>query len=221
MDHILDKRQETIVYKNVIKRLLDILLGLIGLPFFCLFFIFLAPIIYLTDKGPVFYNAPRLGKHGKKFNMYKFRSMKVNAPDIRNVDGSTYNGANDPRVTKIGKIMRKTSLDETPQILNVLKGDMSLVGPRAFLGTNKLSYEQMDSKRQKRLTVRPGITGYSQAYYRNSIGLDEKIEYDCYYVDHVSFLMDLKILFKTATSVMKHENIYVDSAEKEKMGVSK
>lgn len=209
------------MYKHFIKRLLDICLGLIGLPFFCLFFIILAPIIYCTDKGPVFYNAPRLGRNGKVFNMFKFRSMKVNAPDIRNADGSTYNGANDPRVTKIGKIMRKTSLDEIPQILNVLKGDMSLVGPRAFLGTTKLTYDQMDSKRQKRLTVRPGITGYSQAYYRNSIGLDEKIEYDCYYVDHVSFLMDMKILFKTAISVLKHENIYVGSSEKEKTGANK
>ncbi len=106
------------------------------------------------------------------------------------------------------------ALDETPQILNVLKGDMSFVGPRAFLSTNKLSYEQMDPKRRKRLTVRPGITGYSQAYYRNSIGLDEKIEYDCYYVDHISFLMDLKIVFKTVASVLKHENIYSDSPKK-------
>ena len=122
---------------------------------------------------------------------------------------------------KIGKIMRKTSLDETAQILNVLKGDMSLVGPRAFLGTTSKTYDEMDEKRKKRLTVRPGITGYSQAYYRNSIGLDEKIEYDCYYVDHVSFLMDLKIIFKTASSVLKHENIYVDSAEKEKTGGGK
>lgn len=202
------------MYRKFVKRLIDIVFGLIGLPFFCLFFIVLAPIIYLTDRGPVFYSAQRLGKNGKTFKMYKFRSMKVNAPDIRNADGSTYNGPNDPRVTKIGRIMRKTSLDETPQILNVLKGDMSFVGPRAFLSTNKLSYEQMDPKRRKRLTVRPGITGYSQAYYRNSIGLDEKIEYDCYYVDHISFLMDLKIVFKTVASVLKHENIYSDSPKK-------
>ena len=202
------------MYKNHVKRLLDIILGLIGLPFFCLFYIILAPVIYFTDKGPVFYTAPRLGKNGKKFNMFKFRSMKVNAPDIRNADGSTFNGANDPRVTRIGKLMRKTSLDETPQLLNVLKGDMSLVGPRAFLATTTKTYDEMDEKRRKRLTVRPGITGYSQAYYRNSIGLDEKIEYDCYYVDHVSFLMDLKILFKTAASVLKHENIYVNSETK-------
>ncbi len=135
--------------------------------------------------------------------------MKVNAPDIRNADGSTFNGENDPRVTKIGRIMRKTSLDELPQLLNVLFGDMSLIGPRAFLGTSKKTYEEMDEKRRKRLLVRPGITGYSQAYYRNSIGLDKKIEYDCYYVDHVSFFMDIKILIKTVMSVLKHENIYI------------
>ena len=84
------------MYKHFVKRLLDIILGVLGFPFFCLFYIILAPIIYLTDKGPVFYNAPRLGKQGKIFKMYKFRSMKVNAPDIRNADGSTFNGANDP-----------------------------------------------------------------------------------------------------------------------------
>ena len=199
------------MYKRFVKRILDIVIALIALPFFCLFFIILAPIIFFTDKGPVFYNAPRLGKKGKVFNMYKFRSMYVTAPDIRNADGSTFNGANDPRVTKIGRFMRKTSLDEIPQILNVLKGDMSLVGPRAFLATSGKSYEEVDEKRQKRLTVRPGITGYSQAYYRNSIGLEEKIEKDCYYVDRVSFGMDLKILFRTVVSVFKRENVYVNT----------
>ncbi|MBR2732129.1 MAG: sugar transferase [Clostridia bacterium] len=214
------------MYKRFIKRLLDLVLALIGLPFFGLLFLILAPVIYLTDKGPVFYTAPRFGKDGRTFRMYKFRSMKVNAPDLRNADGSTYNGANDPRVTKIDRIMRKTSLDEIPQILNVLKGDMSLVGPRAFLGTDKWTYNQMDAKRQKRLSVRPGITGYSQAYYRNSIGLEEKIEYDCYYVDHLSFLLDVKVLLKTAVSVLKHENIYVKTgedipAQRDKQEVSK
>ena len=157
----------------------------------------------------MFYNAPRLGKNGRIFRMYKFRSMKVNAPDIRNTDGSTYNGANDPRVTKIGRLMRKLSIDETPQLLNVLKGDMSLVGPRAHLVTNYKGYDQLDEKRKKRIQVRPGITGYSQAYFRNSIGTEEKIENDCYYVDHMSFLLDLKVLAKTALSVLKRENIYV------------
>ena len=200
------------MYKFV-KRLLDILLSLIALPFFGIIFLVLAPIIYFTDKGPVFYNAPRLGMNGKIFNMYKFRSMRVNAPDLRNADGSTYNGEDDPRVTKIGKIMRKTSLDELPQLLNVLKGDMSIVGPRGFLTTKFKSLELLSEPERKRLTVRPGITGYSQAYYRNSITMDEKIKYDCYYVDHMSLWLDIKIIFQTAVSVLKHENIYV-KAEK-------
>lgn len=199
------------MYRLILKRLLDIIVSILFLPFFIILFVVLAPIIYITDKGSIFYTAPRLGKNGKPFNMLKFRSMKIGAPDIRNADGSTFNGDNDPRVTKIGRFMRKRSLDEIPQLLNVIKGDMSLVGPRAFLATTEKKYSEMDPKRQKRLTVRPGITGYSQAFYRNSIGVEEKIEYDCYYVDHVSFPMDLKILFKTVETVLKHENIYVKS----------
>lgn len=199
------------MYKHFIKRLLDIVLAFMGLPFFCLIFIVLAPIIFFSDKGPIFYNADRLGKNGKIFKMYKFRSMKVNSPDLRNTDGSTFNGANDPRVTKIGRIIRKTSLDETAQLLNVLKGDMSIIGPRAHLTTSYKGFDQLDEKRQKRLAVRPGITGYSQAYFRNSISLEQKIENDCYYVDNLSFMLDLRILAKTVISVLKHENIYVSS----------
>ena len=202
------------MYKNFIKRILDILVSMIGLPFFCLVFFIFAPIIHLSDKGPVFYNAPRLGKNGKIFNMYKFRSMKVNAPDIRNSDGSTFNGSDDPRVTKVGKFIRKTSIDELPQIINVLKGDMSLVGPRAFLASKNKSYDEYDEKRNKRLTVRPGITGYSQAKFRNSIDTEQKIENDCYYVDHVSFLGDVKILLDTVVSVLKNKNIYNTNSRK-------
>ena len=146
------------MYRKFVKRSIDIVFGLIGLPFFCLFFIVLAPIIYLTDRGPVFYSAQRLGKNGKTFKMYKFRSMKVNAPDIRNADGSTYNGPNDPRVTKIGRIMRKTSLDETPQILNVLKGDMSFVGPRAFLSTNNPSWRRRRALSKGQINILKGGT---------------------------------------------------------------
>lgn len=208
------------MYKRIGKRLLDILIAVIGLPFFAIIYIIFAPIIYFTDKGHIFYNAPRLGLNGKIFNMYKFRSMKVNAPDIRNADGSTYNSPNDSRVTKIGRFMRKTSLDELPQLLNVLKGDMSIVGPRAFLTTKFKSLELLSDRERKRLSVRPGITGYSQAYFRNSASMDKKIEDDCYYVDHLSFFMDLKILFKTVESVLRHENIYIslDAQEKEGAG---
>lgn len=116
------------MYKAFGKRLIDFIISLIGLPFFGILFIIFAPIIWLTDKGPIFYNAERLGYNGKVYKMFKFRSMRVNAPDIRNKDGSTYNGDDDPRVTKIGRIMRKTSVDETPQILNVLKGDSGIIG---------------------------------------------------------------------------------------------
>lgn len=116
------------MYKYVIKRLMDIVLSLIGMPFFLLSFIFVAPVIYFTDKGPVFYNAERIGQNGKLFKMYKYRSMYVNAPDIRLADGSTYNGEDDPRVTKIGKLLRKTSVDEIPQVLNVFLGDSGIIG---------------------------------------------------------------------------------------------
>ncbi len=198
-----------IMYRHFFKRLIDILMSLIALPFFILIFIVVAPCIYFTDRGPVFYNAERLGKKGKVFKMYKFRSMKVNSPNLLNKDGSTYNGENDPRVTKIGRILRKTSIDEIPQILNVLKGDMSLIGPRAHLTTNYQGYDKLDETRKRRLDVRPGITGYSQAYFRNSITSDKKLENDVYYVEHLSFVFDVKILFKTVASVLKHENVYV------------
>lgn len=197
------------MYSHFFKRLLDLIFCLIGLPFFLLAFIILAPIIYFTDKGPVFYNAPRLGYKGKIFNMFKFRSMKVNAPDIRNADGSTFNGNNDPRVTAIGRLMRKTSLDELPQFLNVLVGDMSLIGPRAFLTTHYTGYENLNPDEKRRLDVRPGITGYSQAYFRNSITAEEKIKNDVFYADHISLWLDIKIIFQTFISVLLCKNIYV------------
>ena len=197
------------MYKHFFKRLFDIIVCLMGLPFFFLIFIVVAPIIKLTDGGPVFYNAERLGKGGKMFKMYKFRSMKVDAPNLLNKDGSTYNGKNDPRVTKIGRILRKTSLDETPQIFNVLFGHMSIIGPRAHILTRFKSYDELDDVRKHRLEVRPGITGYSQAYFRNSASNDEKIQQDVYYVDNITLWMDIKVFFKTIGTVLKRDNVYV------------
>lgn len=202
------------MYKHFFKRLFDIIVSLIALPFFILIFIFVAPAIKLCDGGPIFYNAPRLGKKGKVFKMYKFRSMKVNSPNIKNADGSTYNGKNDPRVTKIGRFLRKTSLDETPQILNILFGHMSLIGPRAHLTTNYKGYENLDDIHKRRIDVRPGITGYNQAYFRNSATSEQKLVNDVYYVDNLSFWMDVKVFFKTIISVLKSENIYVKQEEK-------
>ena len=197
------------MYKNFFKRFIDILVSLIALPFFCIGFIFIAPLIYFTDRGPIFYNATRKGKNGKDFKMYKFRSMMVNAPDMRNADGSTYSGNDDPRVTKIGKILRKTSLDEIPQVLNVLMGDMSLIGPRPTLATKEYIESELDENRKKHYSVRPGITGYSQAYFRNSITQEEKFANDAFYADNVTFIFDLKILFKTVSSVLGQKNINV------------
>jgi len=195
------------MYKNCFKRLIDFLVALVASPFVLLAVIIMAPIIYINDPGPVFYNATRRGKDGKSFKMFKFRSMYVNSPNLRNADGSTYNAEDDPRVTKVGRFMRKTSIDELPQFFNILIGDMSLVGPRPTLANKPFAEVNPDIR--KRFSVRPGVTGYSQAYFRNSITQQEKFEYDCYYADNVSFIMDVKILVKTVMSVLKHENIYV------------
>lgn len=196
------------MYKLFFKRLIDICVSLVCIPFFAIIFIFVAPAIYLTDKGSVFYSADRLGKDGKFFKMLKFRSMHVNAPDLRNADGSTFNSSSDPRVTKIGRLIRKTSLDETPQIFNVLKGDMSIIGPRAHLTTKYHGWDSQTELQKKRMAVRPGITGYSQAYFRNSATSKEKEEQDAYYVDHMSFWLDVKILTQTFLSVVRHKNLY-------------
>ena len=171
-----------------------------------------APIIYFTDRGPVFYNAPRVGKNGKPFKMYKLRSMYVNAPDIRLADGSTYNGEDDPRVTKVGRFMRKTSIDELPQFINILLGDMSLIGPRP----DPLDWlDRYPEDIRVFLTVRPGITGYSQAYYRNSADGEAKMRHDAYYATHCTFWMDVKILLKTVGTVLLSENTYKDTENEE------
>lgn len=195
------------MYVCGVKRLLDILVGIIALPFIALLVLILGPMIYFEDKGPIFYNAPRVGKDGKQFIMYKFRSMKVNAPDLKMADGSTYNGADDPRMTRIGAFMRRTSLDEFPQFLNVLKGDMSFIGPRPDLERETKLYEGNEGEK---LRVKPGITGYAAAYGRNSLPWHDRLALDVYYVHHISFLFDLKIFFKTIATVFKQEGVYVE-----------
>ena len=193
------------MYAKYIKRLLDIVFSIVALPFVLLISVILIPCIYIEDKGTPFFNAPRLGKDGKVFMMYKFRSMKVNAPDLRNEDGSTFNSATDSRVTRIGHFIRKTSLDELPQIFNVLKGDMSFIGPRPDLPDALKVYIDNEADRNN---VRPGITGYSQAYFRNNIELHERFKKDVYYAENVSFVLDFKILLKTISTVVFRKNIY-------------
>ncbi len=199
------------MYK-IIKRLFDLIVCLIGLPIFCLIYIPVAIAIKLDDHGPVFYHDHRLGKNSTELIMYKFRTMKVNSPMLVNKDGSTYNSKDDPRVTKVGRFLRETSLDETPQLLNVLKGEMSLIGPRASTYDSKGTFLSDEIDKMK---VLPGITGYTQAYYRNSINAHEKRVLDAWYANHASLWLDIKILFKTVGTVLRHDNIYTNAGRPE------
>lgn len=195
------------MYRHFLKPLFDFCGALVMLPFVILVIIIFGPIIWLTDKGPVFYNANRAGKDYKPFKMFKLRSMYVNSPDLKNPDGSTFNSDNDPRVTPIGRFLRKTSLDEFPQFLNVLKGDISFIGPRPKLWHSEMNVCDMDEDRRKSYSVKPGITGYAQAFYRNSITQDEKFHWDAYYAEHISLVMDCKIILQTLVSVLGRRNI--------------
>lgn len=189
---------------RVTKRTFDILLSLILMIPVILIVIISYIFIKIEDGGPLFYKAERTGLFGIPFKMYKLRSMKENAPDIRLEDGSTFNGDDDPRVTKFGKFARKTSIDELPQIINVLKGDMSFIGPRP---DTPMYLDKYTDEEKIILTVRPGITGYNQAINRNSVLTKEKLENDVYYVKHLSLLFDLKIIFMTINTIIMRKNI--------------
>lgn len=193
------------MYKNFIKVLIDDFVSLLIFPFWVVIFVFVSIAIKMDDGGPIFYYAKRLGKDGKVFKMLKFRSMKVNSENIMNSDGNTFNSKDDPRVTRVGRFLRETSLDETPQIINILKGDMSLIGPRAS-NYDALPLYQEDEL--DKLKVRPGISGYNQAYFRNSLSAREKRLNDVWYAHHISLMLDTKIIFKTILTVIKRDNIY-------------
>ena len=199
------------MYKNHVKRFLDIIFALVAAPLVILVGLFVCSAIYIEDRGSIFYKAKRRGINGKVFNMYKFRSMKVNAPDLRNADNSTFNSEEDPRVTKTGKVIRKTSIDELPQVFNILNGDMSWIGPRATIPIESHTWDDLNDEQKKRLTIRPGITGYTAALYRNSISGEEKIKFDCYYVDNMNFILDFKIIFWTVKSVLLRKNLYTNN----------
>lgn len=193
------------IYQNFIKRIIDIIISLLVLPFVFVIGIPIAIAIKLEDGGDIFFRGLRYGKGMRKFPMYKFRSMKMNAIDIRNPDGTTFNSENDTRLTKIGAFLRKTSLDELPQFINVLLGDMSLIGPRPSPMGNEATYTNFV---KKKFRVRPGITGYNQALKRNSASLEERYKNDVFYSENVSFALDLKIIFMTLKTVLLQKNVY-------------
>ena len=201
-----------------IKRFVDIVASSIGLILLSPLFAIVAVIIKVTSPGPVFFKQERLGKDGKPFSIYKFRTMVVNAEKIG--DGLRVCEGSDPRITKIGKILRATSLDELPQLINTVNGTMSLVGPRPPVTYHPYEgYENYPDWAKKRFEMRPGITGLAQVKVRNSVSWDERIKVDNEYIDNFNVWFDFKILFSTVAKVLKKEDIYgkasdrTDSAE--------
>ena len=193
-----------------LKRFMDIFASILGLILLSPILIVVSVLIKLDSKGPVFFSQKRVGLHGKTFNMYKFRSMVVNAEEIKDklkeqneMSGPMFKMKNDPRITKIGKFIRKTSIDELPQLLNVLKGEMSLVGPRPSLPKEVKEFEPW---MLERLEVKPGITCYWQVMGRNSIGFREWMELDVKYVHERCLSLDLKLIFKTFFVLFGDEN---------------
>ena len=192
------------------KRIFDVVMSIIALVLLSPVYLIIAIIIKCDSRGPVFYKHHRIGKNGKTFGMYKFRSMIPDAdkkldelPDeLKKEFEENYKITDDPRITKVGKFLRKTSLDELPQFLNVIKGDISLVGPRPIVETE---LEKYGENKDKFLSVIPGITGYWQANGRSDVTYEKRMELELYYVDNASFWLDIVILFKTVFAVFKRD----------------
>ena len=194
------------MYQRVIKRGLDILLCGAAMLIIWPLFLLIAILIKLDSKGPVYFKQKRVGIHKTHFYIYKFRSMYIDAEERKKelmaqneMNGLMFKMKDDPRITKVGKFIRKTSIDELPQFINVLKGDMSLVGTRPpTVG----EFKQYKGHHKRRLSMKPGITGMWQAYGRNSVmDFDEVVKMDLEYIDNWSVMLDIKILFKTVATV--------------------
>ena len=186
------------MYKHFLKRLFDICISIIGLIVCAIPMLIVALAIKLESKGPVIFKQERVGKNGKVFKIYKFRSMCVGA---EKTGSGVYSGKGDTRVTKVGKILRATSLDELPQFFNLLKGDMSLVGPRPPLTYHPWTWDKYTDEQKRMFEVRPGITGWAQVNGRKEVEWNKRIQLNVWYVDHVSLWLDIKILFKTVAKV--------------------
>lgn len=210
---ILDKNKiHQAHFYNFTKRLFDIVASIIGLIILSPVFLIVAIAIKLDDNGPVFYNQQRIGENGKPFKMYKFRSMKVNADKYlddlihkNEIDGAMFKIKNDPRITRVGRFIRKTSIDEFPQLLNVLLGQMSIVGPRPPLPREVKMYTDYD---WQRLYVRPGCTGLWQVTARNSVGFHEMVNIDLEYIQQRGFWLDIKIMLKTIKVIFIPNSAY-------------
>jgi len=194
------------MYKHFFKRLIDFILSLIALIVLSPILLIVALLIKIDSKGPVFFLQERLGKNQKVFRIIKFRTMIVNAEHIG--DGLKVKEGTDPRITKIGKFLRRTSLDELPQLINIVKGDMSIIGPRPPVTYHPYKIGQYDERKKHRFDVKPGLTGLAQSKIRNSGTWDERIEFDLQYVKNVSFLFDIKIIIDTIKILFNKDVIY-------------
>lgn len=209
------------MYKKYIKRTLDIFLSLIGLIILLPVFLIVSILIKLESKGPIIFKQKRIGRNGKVFNIYKFRSMIVGAEKIGT---GVYSKKDDNRVTKIGKVIRMTSIDELPQLINILKGEMSIIGPRPVLTYHPWKYEEYTKEQLKRFEVRPGVTGWAQINGRKDVEWNRRIKLDVEYVNSITFKLDLKIFFKTIYKVIlikdnvnKEETLKNNRKEKDKV----
>lgn len=209
-ENIVIKKENNKLAYSVTKRIIDILLSFVGLIVLSPIFLLIGIIIKIDSKGPVFFAHNRIGKNGKPIHMYKFRTMVPNAEAmIQQFDKEqmkefkeNYKLKDDPRITKVGKFLRKTSLDELPQIWNILVGDLSIIGPRPVIGEE---LEKYGPNKNKFLSVTPGLTGYWQANGRSETTYEERMKMELYYVDNRSLWLDVKLFFKTIISVVKKE----------------
>lgn len=206
------------MYRNGIKRIMDFTIALLLL--ICLYWLMIitAILIKIDSKGPVIFKQKRLGKGGKEFEIYKFRSMCVGA---ENQGSGVYSGKGDARVTRVGKIIRATSIDELPQLVNILKGEMALVGPRPPLTYHPWPVEEYTEEQFRMFEVRPGVTGWAQVNGRKEVEWHKRIELNVWYVDNISFLLDLKILFKTVFKVFTNADNVNSTETLKKEDVSK
>ena len=191
------------MYKKFGKRILDTAISIPALALLSPVMLATAASIKLTSPGPAFFRQQRLGLNGKEFTMYKFRSMSVGA---EHTGSGVYSESGDPRVTKVGRIIRATSIDELPQLVNIIRGDMAIVGPRPPLTYHPWPLEQYTEKQRHMFDVRPGITGWAQVNGRKTVEWNHRIELNNYYVDHCSLLFDIKILFLTVAKVLRNDD---------------
>jgi len=179
------------------KRFMDILISFIGLVVLFPFLILIGLLIKIDSKGPIIFKQQRIGKNGKVFYIWKFRSMTLGAEKH-----GVYESKNDSRVTRIGRFIRKLSIDELPQLVNILKGDMSIIGPRPTLTYHPWKYEEYSDFQKHRFDLRPGVTGWAQVNGRKDVEWNQRIEYDVFYVNNISLWFDIKIFFKTILKVL-------------------